>query len=60
MLLPKPVSVYRGIEVYRCLADGLLMTDAIARTGIHGGHRCAQPVYLTLKEKILIWLKIIR
>lgn len=67
-LLPQPWSVYRGVEVFRCEADGCLLTDAVCRGGErtkkirerHIGHRFRSPVVLTKREKLLIWLKVIQ
>ena len=58
-ILPKPFSVYRGVEVNRCEADGLLVTPKMDLKP-HAGHKVRSPVCLTLKEKLLIWLKIIQ
>ena len=57
--LPKPYSLYHGIEVNRCEADGQIVTKN-SELSWHGGHRIRSPVVLTLKEKVLIWLKIIQ
>lgn len=58
-LLPRPVSVYRGIEVNRCRTDGQIVTKNCDLEA-HGGHYVVSPVTLTLREKVLIWLKIIQ
>lgn len=57
--LPKPTSFYRGVEVYRCRTDHVLVTDK-SDLSLHAGHYVVTPIVLTLKEKILIWLKVIR
>lgn len=57
--LPKPYSLYHGVEVNRCKADGQIVTKNMDLSR-HAGHHITSPVVLTLKEKILIWLKIIQ
>ena len=58
LILPKPVSTYKGIEIYRCQSDSQLVTKN--NLSLHGGHYVRTPVVLTLKEKVLIWLKIVK
>ena len=43
-----------GIEVYRCLSDGRLMTNALCARGFCGGHRLAQPAYPSLGDLLLL------
>lgn len=61
-ILPKPYSLYRGVAVNRCRSDGQLITYKMPQSVIanHAGHYIISPVVLTLKEKILIWLKLIQ
>ena len=70
-LVPKPVVSFRGREFYRCMTDNALIGDhkcpslggrAIPHRCVfeeHAGHKFRSPVILTLKERILIWAKII-
>lgn len=58
LLLPRPVSTYKGIEVFRCQSDSQLVTKSNLPN--HGGHYVRTPIVLTLKEKVLIWLKIVK
>jgi len=51
-LLPKPVSIYRGVEVNRCRSDGLIVTKN-SKLEYHAGHYVISPVTLTLWEKAL-------
>ncbi len=57
-LLPRPRSHYRGLELRRCRTDGQLIS--MDKLEPHAGHTIASPVILTLREKVLIWLKLIR
>ena len=58
VFMPRPVSSYRGIEVFRCRSDDCLVT--FDNLPIHRGHYVRTPITLTLKEKALIWLKIVK
>ncbi len=62
VVLPKPYSLYRGVSVSRCRSDGQLITPQMPQKMManHAGHYVISPITLTLKEKILIWLKIIQ
>lgn len=56
-LIPRPLSFYRGIELRRCRSDGQLVF--MNNLEPHAGHMVISPVSLSLKEKLLIWLKIL-
>ena len=56
--LPKPASFFCGLELRRCQTDGQIVT--MNNLQFHAGHFVKSPVVLTLREKVLIWLKIIR
>jgi len=47
------------IELYRCKADGTLLTDRLIKKGICAGHQISQPALPDLFELIFIWLRII-
>ena len=53
MVAEKPYHVC-GVEVMRCLTDGHLMTESLAKEGFCAGHRLAQPAYPTLSELVLL------
>ena len=57
LLFPRPVSSFRGVDVFRCRTDNALVTMKSLED--HGGHYLLQPVVLTLFEKLLICLKIV-
>lgn len=61
-VFPKPTSLYRGVNVARCDTDKQLITYNMSQKirALHGGHKILSPVSLTLKEKMLIWLKIVQ
>ena len=44
----------RGIEVFRCLTDGRLMTESLCRRGWCAGHRLAQPAYPSARELLTL------
>lgn len=62
IVLPKPYSLYHGITVSRCRSDGQLITSKMPQSVLaqHAGHYIISPIVLTLKEKILIWLKLVQ
>ncbi len=55
---PKPLSVFCGLEIGRCQADGQIVPSNASQAMLqkHAGHRIVSPVTLTLKEKVLLWL----
>lgn len=57
-LLPEPISFYHGVELRRCQADGQIVT--MQNLQHHAGHFIKQPVVLTKREKLFIWLKLIQ
>lgn len=57
--LPRPVSVYCGVELNRCQTDGQIVTRSMGLEN-HAGHYVKSPVVLTLREKVLIWMGVIR
>ena len=63
-LHPQPWSVYHGVELYRCDSDRALVTHESGKSQEilrrHAGHRLRSPVILTKREKLLIWLKLIK
>ena len=71
-LNPKPVSNFKGFEVYRCQTDGGLILDHSCPSEFghaiehdcpfmkHAGHYLKSPVILTLKEKLLIWMNLLQ
>lgn len=50
----------KKIELFRCIEDGKLVTDAMIARGEHIGHQVKQPVVLSFKEKLLVWLGFIK
>lgn len=50
------------LEVFKCEADGGVVTDKIARSplGLHAGHRIVGPKIFSLWEWIQVQLRIIR
>lgn len=61
ILYPQAWSVYHGVEVSRCQTDGQLLTKSLHHLlRYHGGHHFKSPTVLSLKEKVLIWLKILQ
>ena len=58
VVFPQPRSSYRGVDLRRCRSDGQLVSmDQLHK---HLGHFVVQPVTLSLKERVLIWLKLIK
>lgn len=55
IFLARPVSSFRGIDVYRCRSDNQLVVDE--NLEIHAGHHVHSPVVLSLKEKLFLCLK---
>ena len=47
-------------EFYRCENDWRLLTDRLIKKGACLGHHVRQPVILTLWERILVLLRVIR
>lgn len=59
LFYPRPYAIYRGVELNRCRCDGQIVTKN-SNLANHAGHHIVSPVSLSLGEKILIWMKIIR
>jgi len=70
-LIPKPVTHFCGKELYRCQTDQQIIVEhrCPSKDGyavpheccfeVHAGHYMKSPVALTLRERVLLWMKII-
>jgi len=58
LIEPRPVSSYRGVDVFRCRSDDCLVT--FGNLKFHKGHYVRTPINLNFREKALIWLKIVK
>lgn len=61
VLCPEPVYQYNGVVLHRCKMDGQLITMKAPRWVVdrHVGHNLENPVCLSLKERLLLKLRII-
>lgn len=45
-----------GVEVFRCLTDGKLLTEVLCQEGWCLGHRLGQPAFPSLSELMILRL----